>query len=289
VLPFIRPWSWSIGPIDMSSWLLFVCLGIVIGTVFGTRRAERLGLSVKTTADCTLFMVGGGFVMAHIFAVLLYSPDASDWKLLLPWYSGWSSLGGFVGAALAIWIFLKLVAKVPFWTYLDNIAVGFALGWALGRTGCATAHDHIGRATTLWTGVAFPDDWPRLGDQLGVRHDLGLYEALLCYGIFALLVLLGRRQQVWTGLQSGAAAITYGLGRFGLDFLRATDMERAADRVSDPRYFGLTAAQYAMLVVAIWGVWIVATRRGTEAVEAQQPEDGPTVADRSSQSQPADG
>ncbi len=265
MVPFIRPWSWQLGPIDMSSWLLFVCLGIVIGTVYGTRRAGRLGLSVRTTADCTLFMVGGGFVMAHVFAVLLYSPEASDWKLLLPWYSGWSSLGGFVGAALAIWIFLKLVAKVPFWIYLDNIAVGFSLGWALGRTGCATSHDHIGRPTTLFTGVAFPDDWPRVGDALGVRHDLGLYEAALCFGIFALLLALSKRQQTWQGLQSGVCAIVYGLGRFGLDFLRATDMEGAADRVSDPRYFGLTAAQYAMLVLAAWGVWILATRRQASA------------------------
>ena len=113
--------------------------------------------------------------------------------------------------------------------------------------------------------MAFPDDWPRVGDALGVRHDLGLYEAALCFGIFALLLALSKRQQTWQGLQSGVCAIVYGLGRFGLDFLRATDMEGAADRVSDPRYFGLTAAQYAMLVLAAWGVWILATRRQASA------------------------
>jgi phosphatidylglycerol---prolipoprotein diacylglyceryl transferase len=261
VVPFIRPWVWHIGPLDVSSWLLFVCLGIVIGTVYGTRRARRLGQSVRVTADCTLAMVTSGFVVAHIFAVVLYTDGPLQWKLLLPWYSGWSSLGGFVGAALAIPIFLKGVAKVPFWAYLDNIAVGFALGWAFGRTGCATAHDHIGRPTELFTGVVFPADWPRTGVELGVRHDLGLYEALLSFAIFGGLLLVARRGDVLPGLLSGLTAVVYGLGRFGLDFLRATDLESVTGAVSDPRYFGVTAAQLGMLVLAGWGVWILATRR----------------------------
>ena len=45
-------------------------------------------------------------------------------------------------------------------------------------------------------------------------------------------------------------ALLYGVSRFCLDFLRATDLAYV-----DARYFGLTPAQYACLGLMAWGVF----------------------------------
>jgi phosphatidylglycerol:prolipoprotein diacylglycerol transferase len=92
----------------------------------------------------------------------------------------------------------------------------------------------------------------------GARHDLGFYEFL-----FTLLVLypttrlLGRKPRP-DGFFLALAPIIYSPVRFLLDFLRSTDYGNV-----DPRYLGMTAAQWlciAMLAGGVWGMWLVLRR-----------------------------
>ena len=97
-----------------------------------------------------------------------------------------------------------------------------------------------------------------------VRHDLGLYEAMYTGCLAALYLLLYKRNPP-VGTYSSIATLTYGPVRFGLDFLRATDVSNA-----DPRYFGLTPAQYGCILVTLVGVVLtIRTLRGD--VPAQEP------------------
>ncbi len=76
-----------------------------------------------------------------------------------------------------------------------------------------------------------------------VRHDLGLYEVLWCLAMIPLFILLSRRK-LPRGFYLGILPMLYSVVRFGLDFLRATDVEMA-----DPRYFGLTPGHYSAIVL----------------------------------------
>jgi len=260
LIPFFAPEPVVLGPLTLSWWLIFVVIGIVVGTEFGLRRAKREGLSIRLTVECTVAMVGLGFVVARLFTLFVYG-HGDGWRDLDSWGAGYSSVGGFVGAAIAIPVYLKLYRKAPIWGYLDNAAIGFLLGWAFGRVGCSLAHDHVGRATTWITGIDFPLDWPNPGSQLGLRHDLGLYEAVLCFAIVALMVALDRRHRPH-GFFSVLSLFTYAPGRFLLDFLRAEDLEHVAGRTSDVRMAGLTPAQYGCLALMTLGVWMYFFRRG---------------------------
>ena len=79
----------------------------------------------------------------------------------------------------------------------------------------------------------------------GIRHELGLYEAAFMIPIMALFVYWGRKDRppgfflAWFGL-------LYAPVRFVLDFLRNNDLQH-----QDLRWFGLTAAQYGMIAMAI--------------------------------------
>lgn len=260
MIPFFAPDPVTLGPLNLSWWLILTVTGIVVGTEFGLRRAKREGLSIRLTVECTVAMVALGFVVARLFTLFVYDHGAG-WRDLDSWSGGYSSVGGFVGAAIAIPLYLKVYRRAPIWGYLDNAAIGFLLGWAFGRVGCSLVHDHVGRETTWFTGIAFPLDWPNPGAQLGVRHDLGLYEAALCFAIVALFVVLDRKERPH-GFFSVVALFTYAPGRFLLDFLRAEDLEQVAGRTSDVRYVGLTPAQYGCVALFALGVWMFFFRRG---------------------------
>jgi phosphatidylglycerol:prolipoprotein diacylglycerol transferase len=81
----------------------------------------------------------------------------------------------------------------------------------------------------------------------GARHDLGLYDALLLGAITAALFALSRRKKL-AGRLLPLLALLYSVGRFFLDFLRATDVA-----YSDARYFGLTPAQYVCMALFAYG------------------------------------
>jgi phosphatidylglycerol:prolipoprotein diacylglycerol transferase len=272
VIPYFPPLAIPLPGTDqrLDLWLLLTVGGIAAGTEFARSRAIRKNLSVKVTVDCTLFMVAMGFVVAHFVHILAYNYHlfAEDWRRILPWYGGYSSMGGFLGAAIAIPLFLKGIKRVPFWPYLDNLCVGFMLGYALGRSGCFTAHDHMGAQSTFFLAVDFPE---RLG---GPRHDLGLYEALLIGGLFLTFVLMDRARvqlEPWffDGLYSAITLLVYGPSRILFDSLRARDLEDFGRR-SDVRYYGLTPAQYGAIGLVCLGLWIIWSRRGKGQQDVSQ-------------------
>jgi phosphatidylglycerol:prolipoprotein diacylglycerol transferase len=90
----------------------------------------------------------------------------------------------------------------------------------------------------------------------GPRHDLGLYDALLLGAIAAILFWLSRRDRL-TGRLLPLLALLYSIGRFFLDFLRATDVPYA-----DARYAGLTPAQFVCIGLFVYGVAGLLRRRG---------------------------
>lgn len=277
MIPYFPPLSFPIPGTEsrLDLWLLLTVLGIAAGTEFARARAIRKGLSVKVTVDCTLFMVLMGFLFAHFVHILAYNYHLfeEDWRRILPWYGGYSSIGGFLGAAIAIPLFLKGIKRVPFWPYLDNLCIGFMLGWGLGRAGCFTAHDHIGKLTDFFLAVDFPE---RYG---GARHDLGLYESLLAFTLFVTFVILDKRKiqdKPWffDGFFSAVTLLVYGPMRVLFDSLRATDLEEFGRR-SDMRYFGalqLTPAQIGAITLFCLGVWMFVYRSGKGQMDISDEE-----------------
>lgn len=280
MIPYIDWPTLRVGDITFPWFMILIVVGIAAGTEFSRWRAMKTGLSVKITVDCTLFMVATGFIISHFIAVIFYHPDLLEesWTNLLPWVNfSISSVGGFVGAGIAIPLFLKVWKKVPVWAYTDNLAIGFALGFAFGRAGCFSAHDHVGKATSFFLGVQFPPDWPRRGVELGTRHDLGFYEMLLMFAIFGLFLLLDRNKQRFHGLYSGLLLVIYSPFRLFFDSLRATDLSRSGEGIkSDVRWIaGLTFAQMGVIVLFFIGVWILASRwnKGQLDISAEEARD----------------
>lgn len=282
------PW-FTLPPIDLDGvglgklhWFaIFVLAGIVLGVLFYDRSITRGGdISWKVARSMPEAAVIGGFIGAHLVHVLLYHPELMDedpWVLLKFW-AGISSIGGFFGGAIACIAVLKYYrqALMP---YGDRLMVALAIGWAFGRLGCATSHDHPGALTDFALAVQFSD---------GARHDLGLYEFLYTALVLVPALLWLSRHRFRSGALLATTLITYAPVRFVLDFLRATDRDFV-----DRRYLGLTPAQYGTLfmlgagVVILWQgwkkqwsmqppLWGPDARSVDASIPASEPEQGPS-------------
>ncbi len=259
-IPYYHLPVWDLGPIPIDPWATLVCIGFVVGLEIARARGIRMGLSVRDVVDGIVVIAGAGFLVGHLVFVLAYYPERLEEqgiRSLLEVWAGFSSYGGFLGAVLGTVVFYKLVRKRPFWPHADAVMFGFPFGWVFGRMGCAVVHDHIGRPTDFFLAVDFP--------ELGPRFELGLYEAAWTLVIAVAFWWLGRRNR-----QPGFFVVTwclmYAPVRFGLDFLRATDLKG-----SDPHYFGLTPGQWGSLAMLAAGLavltWMRTVRHRNPAVQ----------------------
>jgi phosphatidylglycerol:prolipoprotein diacylglycerol transferase len=228
-------------PIEMFG--VLVALGVLVGDRIVVAQGVKRGLDQRDVKFLNARIVIAGFVMAHWVSVIFYFPDRirENPAVLLYFWSGISSFGGFLGALLAF-LYYTRKEKIPPLVYADAVALGLAVGWIFGRTGCFTAHDHPGQHTSFFLAVQYPG---------GARHDLGFDELLFTIVMTAILFLYARKPRV-PGRIIGLFAVMYAPVRFGLDFLRATDVQ-----LPDQRYLGLTPAQWACLATAAVGIWLV--------------------------------
>ncbi|MEO1076759.1 MAG: prolipoprotein diacylglyceryl transferase family protein [Bacteroidota bacterium] len=289
MIPFADVPPLQLGPLTVQVFGLTVAVAVLVGLAMARRRFARFGLKPAVGEQMAMWLIVGGFLGAHLFAVLFYFPGevARDpWLLLRVWEhisSFGGMIGGLVGAALYLW--LRAPDLRQRWAYLDVAVFVFPFALAIGRVGCALVHDHPGRITDFPLAVSLETEPaqnliayayaaagqaaalppPSVLPSLGF-HDLGLYEVVyLAAVVLPLFVVLDRKPRP-VGFFLCAFAVLYMPVRFGFDFLR----------VSDATYAGLTPAQWvALAVLASVPVLWRRMRRGERAA-------GPPVAqDRS--------
>ena len=245
-----------IGKLTIHAFGILVAIGILVGLKLTKKRGRELGLVDEQVDSMVTWALVIGFITAHFFDVFAYQTFGSHPRLIdiLNPISGFSSFGGFTGALIGLFIYCRRTRQ-PVMPYADSLAYGLATGWMFGRLGCFTAHDHPGRHTSFFLAVQYPD---------GARHDLGLDEALWAASIALLFAWLRSKKKQPLGLYVALLTLAYAPARFALDFLRATDVPEP-----DPRYYGLTPAQWGCVLVFIAGSMLAAwTRRHARVTHA---------------------
>lgn len=250
VLPFLDPPAITLLGLGLEVFGILVVTGVLVALARGRALARREGLRDGDLLRAAGWAVIAGFAAARAGQVVFLRPAllAEDgWRALLDPQAGLSSFFGFLGGALAALACLHARA-LPKLRALDVLVETLIVGWAFGRLGCALVHDHPGARTGFPLAVRFPD---------GPRHDLGLYEWLFTVAVLLPAVAWLRRRGAWPGARLAAACLLYGPARFGLDFLRARDLPAA-----DPRFAGLTLAQWGSLVLVGIGLALWRRSRG---------------------------
>jgi phosphatidylglycerol:prolipoprotein diacylglycerol transferase len=247
----------ALGEVPIHAFGILVAIGVIVGDRIVVREGAKRGLDPRDVKFLNARIVIGGFIMAHLVSVIFYFPERirENPLVLLYIWSGLSSFGGFLGALIAF-LYYTRKEKIPPLKYADAVALGLAVGWIFGRTGCFTAHDHPGVRSSFFLAVRYPG---------GARLDLGLLELLFTIVMTVILFLYARKPRI-PGRVIGLFATMYAPVRFGLDFLRATDFER-----SDERYAGLTPAQWACIALLAVGVWLLRREDTTSPPQSEPP------------------
>jgi len=245
VIPYIQIPDLSLLGIKLHPFGILLAAAIYLGYFLARRRARVLGLDVQLISRGMRWMVAGAFVGGHLVEVLLYYPERAlqNPLVLLAVWTGLSSFGGFLGAALVMVLFFRRHGVSPL-EHCDAIVYGLVPAWILGRLGCAIVHDHPGLRSDFFLAVAYPG---------GARHDLGFYELLLTVGL-TLVLLAIRNRRPFPGFPTAVVLCLYAPLRFALEFLR----------VSDRTYLGLTPAHYFAAGALLLGLFLLArgaTRR----------------------------
>ena len=259
--------DWLHGLFRFNVWSFAVPAAIISGYWFALRRSREAGIDTKEFESAMEWAVGGGLVISHMVEILLYQPQRlqEGWWTLFKFWDGLSSYGGFFGAVFSLTIFYLVLRRRRWWLEADLIIQGLILGWIFGRFGCTVSGDHPGSHTTLPFAFKYPD---------GPRHNLGLYEMVFTLVILFPANLLLHRKKPPVGGYLAMNCLLYGAGRFGLDFLRATDRTDM-----DPRYFGLTLGHYCSLGIFVFGliVAVLAKARKLEPAPIKPGDASPSL------------
>ena len=229
----------------LHTWGIFVAIGIFAALWVARTKAKRDGLNPCIIDELTVWVLVAAFIGARLSYVFFYNWQYFSDNLiaiLKIWEGGLSSFGGFAGAAVAfVWYCRKHTLNMR--RYADVFMFAWPLGHGIARIGCFINHMHIGKLSSLPLAVAFPD---------GARLDLGLIESIVLLSYWIILWIITRGRKRITGFYLITSMIFYGVARFLLDFLRATDIS-----MSDARYLGLTPAQYGSAVLVLLGLFFI--------------------------------
>jgi phosphatidylglycerol---prolipoprotein diacylglyceryl transferase len=242
MIPYFQLTTLSLGPVTIQVWGLMVAAGILVGAKAAAMMADKRGLKSQVVWDLATWVIVGAFVGARlVYAVyepLVFLNDPVEFIRI--WHGGFSVMGGFLGALFVGIAYLRH-KQLDVHAYADVGVFGLPLGLFIGRIGCFLIHDHPGTFTDFIGGVQYPD---------GVRHDHGLYLSLNGLALFLVFLALARR-----GAKQGTYIIVfllwYGIVRFFLDFLRATN-----GGIVDTRYLSLTPAQYFSVAMVVGGLYL---------------------------------
>jgi phosphatidylglycerol---prolipoprotein diacylglyceryl transferase len=227
--PVIDPVAIAFGPLAIRWYALAYIIGLVGGWFYARRLslAERLwpGLKRPTleNVDDLIVWVALGIVLGGRFGyVLFYNFElyaSQPLEALKVWHGGMSFHGGFLGAALALFLFARKNGMKPL-ALLDMASVVAPIGLFFGRIANFVNGELWGRvAPDFAYAFVFPNAGPL------PRHPSQLYEAAT-EGLLLFIIMAWAARRFGfgrPGLLGGLFLIGYAIARIGCEFFREPD------------------------------------------------------------------
>ena len=263
------PVLFEIGSFKIHSFGVMVAIGILVGSHWLAKEAQRLG-DAKITEEkiqklvwyMVLAVIGGGRLMHVIVEHKHYLKHPL--RIFAVWEGGLVFYGGFLAVFFTVVGFARK-HKIGILRLCDLIAPSAFLGQSIGRWGCFLVGDDYGKPTDAWVGVVFTNPQSLIPEHLrGVPlHPAQIYMSVKAFLIFLGLTWITRRKK-FDGQVAGMAFILYAILRSFIEFFRGDE---------DRGFVGpLSTAQFTSLFGFLLGLSLLlfAPRR-TLADEPAQP------------------
>jgi phosphatidylglycerol:prolipoprotein diacylglycerol transferase len=271
---------------------LLIAVGFLAGIWLAQREARRRGQDAERIADLAFWVLVAAVAGSQVYFILVNwgdyfgpgrflaeTPLGRFPRFLLFWQNGLVFYGGFIGATLTAWWYMRR-HRMPFLAYADTLIPSVAFGHFLGRLGCFFAgccwggvtHGHVPWAVSFppeslayQTFQARPDPLQYLAAGGGGTlplHPTQLYESFGELALFLGLVLWIRPRKRFHGQVLASWLVAYAVLRTTVELFRG-DVERGV-------WLGLGAGQWTSIAILAAGalIWLRAPKPAPEPSRA---------------------
>ena len=215
--------AFKIGTWPVRWYGVLIAIAFLIAYCLAENLAKKNNLSLESFNDLIFLILIFSLVFARLYFVLLswgYFKNHLD-EIPKIWLGGQSIHGGIIGAVFAAVIYSK-IKKIPFYRYMDVIAVITPLGQSIGRWGNFFNNEAFGKPVSNWIfRLKVPiDSRPENFLNCQYFHPTFLYESFLDFLIF---IFLYKQYSKWSnkpGKTFWIYLLSYSVIRFFLEFLR---------------------------------------------------------------------
>lgn len=242
----------TIGGLTVHGYGLCIGLGIAAALLLIWRRAEEQQLDAQTVNILIFLILVTGFAGAKLFFLFAHWGEFRADPLGALGSEGFVVYGGIVCGLGAAWLYCRK-HSLPFLRWVDCFIPGVALAQGFGRIGCFLAGCCFGKPTESFFGVTFP-----AGSMAPAGIPLWPVQLFSAVGDFLLAgaLLLLEKKRRGDGLLTGTYLLSYSVGRFLIEFLRA-DPRGAVGTLSTSQFIALFTAAGAAAI-------LILRKRGTQ-------------------------
>jgi len=189
------PDLFSIGPLTLHTYGLFVALGFFAGLMVTLRLGRSEGMKPQQVMDMAFIMILAAIIGSRLLYVLMnisyYLNRPTD--MFKIWQGGLVFSGGIIGVLLTVIWYVRR-HHLSFLRVADLWVPGVVLGQAIGRIGCFMAGCCYGAPTGSEWGMVFthPHSLAPLNIPL---HPTQIYASLSGFIIFFVLLVLFSRKK----------------------------------------------------------------------------------------------
>jgi phosphatidylglycerol:prolipoprotein diacylglycerol transferase len=201
---------------------LFAAIGALLGGLWAAALLLGQGLPLLDVALLLAGILVGHIVLARAFLLPWRLSDLVQRPRETLRTVEFASWGGFIGVAAGVVLYAVFSGRSLLFL-IDVVVLGGTLTHAVGRIGCLTFGCCFGRPSESPLAIRYNNPMAKAAWAAGLRgtpiHPVPLYEAALILLLFLVLngiALAGSREGVLAALY----LVTYGSGRFLLEFLR---------------------------------------------------------------------
>jgi len=252
---------WRSGLLDadirlpLHTYGLLIATGFVVGIWLAQREAKRRGQDPEAIADLSFWILVAALVGSRVYFILVnwsdyfgphsfmtQTPFGRIPRVLAIWEGGLVFYGGFIGAVVAAFVYLRR-HKMDFLAAADTLIPGVAIGHFFGRLGCFAAGccwGDVAQSALPWTArfppesLAFQTFAGRANpgaflatDHLHTLplHPTQLYESFGELALFAFLIAVVRPRKAFHGQVLASWLLLYAVLRTVVESFRG-DVER---------------------------------------------------------------
>jgi phosphatidylglycerol:prolipoprotein diacylglycerol transferase len=241
----------DLGLIQIRWYSALILLGLTLASILSMKETKKKGMSNDLLLDVIFYTVIIGLLGARIYYVLFnldyYMSYPSE--ILQVWNGGLAIHGGIIAGLIFLKWFTKK-KKYNFLLLLDIFVVGLILAQAIGRWGNFFNGEAFGRIVSLefLKSLHLPNFIIKgMYIDGAYREPTFLYESILCFVGFIILLCLRRIKSLKTGCLTSFYLIWYGTIRLIIESLRSDSLMLGTIKI----------AQLVSIIAILSGIYLL--------------------------------